>query len=128
MKGVVIILLSVFYLFVSAGTSINLHYCGGKLKNVSFHSFDEKSCCGSKMKSKGCCHNQKIAIKVKDKQEKTEIESTFFISNVACVINSNLCIQVGKIYINIHKTPENYHAPPHGFQVPIYIKNRVFLI
>ena len=54
------------YFVVSSGFTINRHYCGGKLKTVSLFNQTEKGCCGSKKASKGCCHDSKSFIKVKD--------------------------------------------------------------
>ena len=57
------------YFVVSSGFTINRHYCGGKLKTVSLFNQTEKGCCGSKKASKGCCHDSKSFIKVKDVHE-----------------------------------------------------------
>ena len=67
MKKSFIILFASFYLMLASGLSISLHYCGGKLKDISlFNNSNEDGCCGSKKKSKGCCNNKSVFIKVKD--------------------------------------------------------------
>lgn len=57
-----------FYLMLVLGIIISLYYCGGKFKSIFFFGFggNEDGCCGNKMKSKGCCDEKVIFIKVKD--------------------------------------------------------------
>jgi hypothetical protein len=52
MQKFLVIFFSMLYLTVTSGITMNLHYCGGKLKTVSFFSSNEKGCCGSKRKAK----------------------------------------------------------------------------
>lgn len=128
MKASIIILFSVFYLLVSTGASLNIHYCGGKLRNISFTSFSEKECCGGKMKSKGCCHNEKIVIKLKDKQQSNETAKTSFIKEVIIPNSKIYYLPYTNSYISKTYTPENYHAPPIFYKTSLFLKNRVLII
>lgn len=128
MKTILIILFSVFYLLTSIGGSFNLHYCGGNLKTISFSSVSEKSCCGSKMKSKGCCHNKTIVIKVKDKHQSNKIDKITYAKPILILDNSTPEINYISSYSKENQTPENYHSPPIVLKTPIYLKNRVLII
>ena len=94
MKKSFIILFTSFYLILASGLSISLHYCGGKLKDISlFSSGNEDGCCGSKKKSKGCGNEKSAFIKVKDNHfAGTNIK--VFNSPGGCKLN---CVKVQKI-------------------------------
>lgn len=128
MKAFIIILFSVFYLLVSTGTSLNIHYCGGKLRNITFTSFSEKECCGGKMKSKGCCRNEKIVIKVKDKQQLNETHKISLIKEIIIPNNEIYYLPYTSFYTSKNDIPENYHAPPIFYKTPLFLKNRVLII
>lgn len=128
MKKSFIILFASFYLILASGLSISLHYCGGKLKDISlFSSGNENGCCGSKKKSKGCCNEKSAFIKVKDNHfAGTNVK--VFNSPVklipAPVFNQLFQIQnTGIIYAAL-----NYHSPPVIYDNPIYLKHRVLII
>jgi hypothetical protein len=70
MKKLFIIALLMFYLGSISGMRINVHYCCGKIKYVTFIDVQEKeSCCGSKKKSKRCCHDKVTHVKIADQHE-----------------------------------------------------------
>lgn len=70
MKKFLVILLLLVYGFSSSGMTVNLHYCCGKLKSISWSSAPEKGC-GSdhKMGSKPCCETKQISGKEHGDQE-----------------------------------------------------------
>jgi hypothetical protein len=75
-----------------------LHYCGGKIKTVTFVGFQEqKSCCKGKAMKKGCCKDVKLALKKTSEDQKQAIATPFF-------------------------------APPPQAFPPVFIKNCVFII
>lgn len=117
-----------FYLMVTSGISMNLHYCGGKLKKVSFfHNVTEKGCCGTKKKSKGCCKDKKSFHKVKDNHK---------LSNCITLKPNNdsysaTIIPTQFTYTDIkslNKIELHNHAPPVIYDNPLYLKYRVLLI
>lgn len=74
-KSILISLIMLFYLFTTCGVYLSLHYCGGKLKSLSFIPYEKNNgcCCGKKYKSrKGCCKYKTVYIKLKDNQKATE--------------------------------------------------------
>lgn len=70
MKKSALILLALFYLIISSGIAVSVHYCGGKLKYFSlFKAANENGCCGKKKMSKRCCENKTTFVKVKDNHQ-----------------------------------------------------------
>ena len=128
MKKSLIILFASFYLILASGLSISLHYCGGKLKEISFFGAgNENGCCGSKKKSKGCCHDKSTFIKVKDNH---------FAGNNVKVFNSTVKLIPAPVFnqlfqiqnSDIYYTALNYYPPPVLYDNPIYLKHRVLII
>lgn len=70
MKKLLAIVLLVLYGVSSTGATVQLHYCCGKLKNISFSTSPVKDC-GSKHKmgSKPCCETKQITTKDQDQQQ-----------------------------------------------------------
>ncbi len=128
MKKSFIILFSFFYLTITSGITMNLHYCGGKLKTVSFFNKDvEKGCCGSKKKSKGCCKDKKSFHKVKGNQKSSSsvtLKHNSFELYIALIPTQTSYPHNGVI----ENTTVNYHAPPVIYDNPLYLKHRVLLI
>ena len=128
MKKSLLILLACFYLVAASGITLNLHYCGGKLKEVSlFASNDDDGCCGNKKRSKGCCSEKNALIKVKDNH----------FSNASIKIDNQvakvLIPQLSYVLINYLSAgfdfkPRYSHSPPVHYDKPIYLKNRVLII
>lgn len=128
MKKSLIILFASFYLMLASGLSISLHYCGGKLKDISlFSNGNEDGCCGTKKKSKGCCNEKTAFIKVKDNH---------FGGNNLKVLNSPVKSIPAAVFHQLFEIPNteipytalNYHSPPVLYDNPIYLKHRVLII
>lgn len=128
MKKVIVSILAAFYLCSSAGATIHLHYCMGKLINWSLLKGDGDKCgkCGMK-KDGGCCKDEHKFVKNNFDQKATE--STI---NLLPLITSSVPVS----FVNL---AENYsfslieeyplcHAPPLISAGEIYIRNCVFRI
>lgn len=128
MKKSLIILFASVYLVLASGLSISLHYCGGKLKEISlFSSGNEDGCCGTKKKSKGCCNEKSAFIKVKDNHfggNNVKVFNSPIKSIPAPVFNQLFQVQNA----DIPYTALNYHSPPVLYDNPIYLKHRVLII
>lgn len=127
MKKLGIILFLVCYLFSASGFSINLHYCGGKIKNVSLFHTDEEGCCKGKMKKAGCCKEKNVSVKIKDAQSHQsalQVPDLKFTSLI--FIAPPNAVFADRIFLS-QIIPLN-HAPPDLYQAPPYLKNRVLLI
>ena len=129
MKKSLIILFASFYLILASGLSVSLHYCGGKLKDISlFSTSNENGCCGNKKKSKGCCKNKTAFLKVKDNHEantllKAPSPTKLTVDAPAIILNYYVYAD------NVLDLVINYHAPPVVlYGNPLYLENRVLLI
>lgn len=66
-KKIFSISLLFLYLVCVSGARINVHYCGGKIKEISFfQGYKKEGCCGNKMKSKKCCNDKLAVLKIND--------------------------------------------------------------
>jgi len=74
LKKVIISFIAVFYLSLSCGLAMNLHFCGQKLERVQFNTKSIKSCCSkTEEEADHCCKNQAIVIKVTDQHESVSL-------------------------------------------------------
>lgn len=66
MKKLFAIVLGLIYLAVSSGIVVNMHYCMGKLADVSYNTQADSHCgiCG--MDDSGCCHDDVKVVKLED--------------------------------------------------------------
>ena len=64
MKKLLAIIMIVLFGFSSSGATVQLHYCCGKLKSVSWGSIQEKDCgMKDKMGSRPCCETKSVSAK-----------------------------------------------------------------
>jgi hypothetical protein len=81
MKKLVLALMIMLYSFSSSGATVQLHYCCGKLKNITWGSIQEKDCgMQQKMGSKPCCETKSVS--AKDQDQDHEFYTVSFGSNV----------------------------------------------
>jgi hypothetical protein len=69
MKKIVVIALLLVYGLSSSGATIHLHFCCGKLDDISFSSTGPKSCSIKTFSSSDCCKSKHVELKVKADQE-----------------------------------------------------------
>ena len=127
MKQISILIFSIFYLLVSTGISFNLHYCGGKIENISFNQSKIKQCCGGAVMSKNCCQNKTISLKAAEKHTLNQ--------NIVLDFSQFLLFQplerenIKHIFSErINPSAYNNHPPPRTKSCPTYLKNRILLI
>lgn len=53
-----------FYLLGSLGVVINVHYCFGEFKSISFYELGEADCCEKFVRKAPCCDDQQIQFSV----------------------------------------------------------------
>lgn len=129
MKTILVYSLAVFYFLISVRLTANVHYCGGKIQNVTLVGFStHQSCCGGKPMKKGCCEDVQVCFK-KTSVDHQNSSTIAFISTAiitepyqAIVFESNL-----EFYVPKHIKP-SVHAPPPELRIPIHLKNCVFII
>jgi hypothetical protein len=121
-----IILLTVFYFIVATGFAINVHYCGGKLKEISLTQTEE-CCCGPKKKAKGCCDEKTVVCKIKDNQKtapKTTIPSISSKEITAACTLLNFLIFAPDTF----QTELKRSHPPDRHSDAVFLLNRNFRI
>ncbi|MGV8094662.1 MAG: hypothetical protein AB2L24_22645 [Mangrovibacterium sp.] len=67
MKKLVSILISVFYLTVTIGLIVDVHYCYGEIESVRLYGEPEDCCCGDDSSDISCCHSDVQFIKFENK-------------------------------------------------------------
>jgi hypothetical protein len=130
MKRLVITLVAVFYLGVSSGATMHLHYCMGQLVEWGLISKNPNKCskCGMKTGStKDCC---------KDEHKQFKIESAQKISENSFQLKApglDLALFLSKSETDLHITSliQEYpigNAPPDTQNTPRFIRNCSFRI
>jgi hypothetical protein len=74
MKKLLISTIAMFYLTVSSGLAMNIHYCMGKISSVSFgheanHNDGSCSKCGMSKTENHCCNDETQFVKLTDDQQ-----------------------------------------------------------
>lgn len=129
MKKSILILLTIFYVVLASGVSVNLHYCGGKFKSVSFFVVaDETDCCGDKEKNSGCCNDKTEFVKIENDQNRIATVTISDNHPVSCHFKSTIESIRFINAIVFNKTSSNYHSPPLIYEDPLFLRNRVLLI
>ncbi len=126
MKKLLLVLMIMVYGFSSTGATVQLHYCCGKLLNITWGSVEEKDCgMQEKMGSKPCCETKSVSAKDKDQDQefytltpgaKIAIEPLTFFSNLQPLPGNNTFIAERIV-----------HSPPL-LSSSIFILNCVFRI
>lgn len=129
MKKLFVIILAFLHLSASAGVSMHMHYCMGKMADWDLSQKVSRICgnCGmEKFGNKDCCKDEYKF--VKNSNDQKAAESTFQMMQLASVA---LPVSVFEtLTVNLPSVTEHYpttHAPP-GSRPAVYIRNCVFLI
>ncbi len=133
MKKIVTAILAVLYLSTSSGATIHLHYCMGKLINWGLWHTESKKCdkCGMDKLLKasqkdGCCKDEHKRIQTEKDQKLTETVSNLVKATSGTFLSSQVEFPSPNISTITETNPVSNAPPPT--QVPIYIRNCVFLI
>ncbi len=132
MKRFAAVILAVLYISTSAGATVHMHYCMGKLAEWGLGHKESKTCgsCGMKTneaKEKGCCKDEYKFVKNSTDQKAAEASLQFL---------QVLCADLPAVFIentsfSFASISEDYpvsNAPPRGNGVAVYILHRTFLI
>lgn len=120
---------AIFYLLISFGMTANIHYCCGKFQHISVVGFStHKSCCEGKPMKKGCCEDVTVCFKKSSLDQQTD--KVIINLSVAVIAESSTFFA----YQNENrphvpkKISSTVHAPPPELQIPLHLKNCVFII
>lgn len=125
----VIYFFTAIYFTLSIGFSVNIHYCKGNFKSVSFFKYTPNyTCCKKKMK-KGCCGNYSFAVTKSCKDKIDDTDDYIFASEkfIALPFNSSQFL-VKAIYVSKNYSKYYLAKPPPSSFPAIYIKNCVYRI
>jgi hypothetical protein len=114
-KKVIASFLAIFYLTLSCGLFINLHYCGGELELVAIQEkVSEEKCCGVAC-SNNCCQDKLLELKIKDAHklnaEQVKNQKISFDENQKHIYFS----QLKKLASNCNLKPQTYLYKPPNF-------------
>ncbi len=130
MKKLLLLFSLFLYLISASGIKINVHYCGGKLKQISFFDIKEKQgCCGNKIRSKGCCKNKTAFVKITD-LHKSSVDLK--LTEPYCQLTDQL-LPVLELFFSAPAASADvsfyyYSKPPDLSSPALYISNNTFLI
>lgn len=128
LKQAFCILFSFLYLTSSAGINLNIHYCGGKVKNISFLHTNEADCCGVGMeKKKNCCKEKAVSYQFKADQNKAEF--SVLKTSVKKIISVLIFgTNTKTTFFPVATVTYAWHDPPDPNSSGKYILHRVFRI
>ncbi len=132
MKKIVIIILAFMHLSASAGVTMHMHYCMGKLADWGLNSKESGLCgkCGmekTNKKNNGCCKDEHKFIK--DSTDQKTAESAFQLIHLSVVALSAHFIEMPPITFSTIKGDSfNSHGPPEANRIAVYIRHCTFLI
>jgi hypothetical protein len=132
MKKFAVVILAFLYITTSTGATLNMHYCMGKLADWDLGHNTTKNCgsCGMEKgngNDNGCCKDEQKLIKNDTDQKSTG--SSFFL--IRFLTPAELTGFAEMPLIRIASLPELNpvsNAPPRCTALPIYKRNRTFLI
>ena len=128
MKKLLIILVMLVYGLSSMGMSINLHFCCGKLDDISFSLPKDKSCAKDQnsISKKRCCDDKHLEFKLKADQEPSAkwVQTYKQLTAPSITTVSNNFWQPQHQPVNELATGPPLTTSP----LPLFIKNRVFRI
>ncbi len=122
---------AIFYLAVTSGFAVNLHYCMGEVASVSIgHAGDhaDGSCskCGMDKSNFHCCKDEVKELKLQDShQPVTQFLQLVSTSDAALISTPNLLLNPQGSLVS---EPATYHAPPPREGNKVYRSLAVFRI
>lgn len=129
MKKLVVIILAFLHLSASAGVSMHMHYCMGKLADWDLSQKKSRVCgtCGMEKSGKNDCCKDEYKF-VKNTNDQKAAESVFQLMQLADIALPALVYEIPDF--DLPSVTEAYpisHAPPDS-QPAVYIRNCVFRI
>ena len=130
MKKITVAIFAVFYLTISSGFTVHIHYCMNKLAGWSLFHLDKDKCgvCGMhKSNSKDCCKDEHKFLKNNTDQKVSE-SAAQLVQVLTLVIPANFFeLPINDFSSVTEKNPVS-HAPPRSAGIAVHKRNCVFLI
>ena len=130
MKKYIFIFFSFFYFIAASGVTLNLHYCGGKLKTVSLLQTNEDGCCGAdeeEMGDDGCCKNTTTLLKISD-THKAAVSIKFFENSHKSITVLPTFYSINNVLTSQPIVTYYINSQPVTYGNPLYLKNRILII
>ncbi|HEY0669464.1 MAG TPA: hypothetical protein VGD22_14870 [Sphingobacteriaceae bacterium] len=130
MKRLILTIIAVFYLGVSSGATVHLHYCMGQMIEWGLVSKNPEKCgkCGMNTESsKDCCKNEAKQVKFESDQK----ISQNFLQLKALSIDLGFFHYTSETDVYSFALLEEYpisNAPPEAYSTPVFIRNCNFRI
>lgn len=129
-KKFVVAIFAVFYLAISSGFTVHLHYCMGKLANLDLFQGNKNKCgiCGMhKKNAKGCCKDEHKVVKFTHDQ-KSDDNTVIKIKQLTKLLPSVVVVEYSSV-LSQTEYKERYNLPPPHFRsTPVFIRNCNFRI
>lgn len=130
MKKLVVLILTFAYLATSTGATTHLHYCMGKLieQSTNESTADQCSNCGMEKPAQedGCCKHETKQVKT-DQVHKVQ-DMTIRLLQLSVALPASF-IDIPAIgFASVTEENPTSNAPPLLANIPIYLRNCVFLI
>jgi hypothetical protein len=121
MKRIVAISFSIVYLLLTAGFTINIHYCLGEIESVSIIPVADNCCCGETGMDMGCCGNETMIFQFSPDDQMVQSNSTVFKAPLLEIIE---IASIRSIDREDHEriTLKICNSPPPE-EIPIWLKN-----
>lgn len=127
MKKGFIFLLAILYITLTSGVVVNIHYCMGRLTEVTYGHEGDHACdkCGMEKKD-GCCETEQKIIKADSDHlaAKTLTAPVFFTALAPSIYPE---IAAAKIFSQKHFNCQ-YHSPPDFRSNDLGVYNSIFRI
>lgn len=130
MRKFIVTILATIYLVASTGTSVNLHYCMGKLIDWTLADDKKELCvyCGMTKNgsTEGCCTDDQKFIKNTDDQKTAA--TVVLLKLASASLPASFIDKPEHLFTSLTEESPNANAPPRSGAVPVYLSNCVFLI
>jgi hypothetical protein len=130
MKKIIIAIVAFFYLVISSGFTVHMHYCMNKLAGWGLFHSDKDKCgiCGMhKGDTKGCCKDEHKAVRFINDQKVTD---NSFVNTPPLAQALHIYIVSGYSIIDLQPEYYEFHdlPPPYLLSIPVFIRNCNFRI
>ena len=112
MKKCLISIFAVFYLGLSCGFAIDIHFCMGKLLSVDLFHKGDNTCskCGMKNRE-GCCNSKLTVVKITDSQQPSYTGSSIG-SPLTAIVNYHAATHLHPVLRSLHAILTDTYPPP----------------
>jgi hypothetical protein len=124
MKRSIAISFSLVYLLLTAGFTMNIHYCLGKIESVSIIPVADNCCCDDTGMDMGCCGNETMIFQFSPEDQLVQSDNSVFKAPLLEIIEIASIRSIdhedhAKVTLKICNSP-----PPED--IPIWLKNSNF--